>query len=887
MLREGEAQRVLGEARRLQAKGCLEEAQKLCRPLAENNQPESPLAQALLAVVLLQQNQCEAAGSYLEKAQASAALLDADGLADLGGGYLLLEQPQQALPPLEKALLQQPNHPTAQARLGVAFLQLRRNRKALYHLGTTHQLYPKNPAILTNMAKALMGLGQYEKALKQVEKSFTLGGKPTPVTLEVQVVSLLALQRNQEAEEMISGLLHQEEQQPDILRICGLFLATQDRHEEALHTLHQALKKKPHDVKIMDELVQISQKFGRYAEAIHLLGRMIKLEPHISTHRAKLSHQLCEQGSVNLAKKTAEQALELANEQDEPHNQAEALCALAFILAQTGENTEAESRLREALEKAPLFPPALSALGHLLMQLGRIEEAIAFFNQLTCQQFVHGQAALIKARVFPESTADLDRIEQAARQPGLRGSVRHEILMSLAAAWEKKGDYPKAFSLAQRAKEHASRFISYDPQLNQRKADRIIHCFSQPFIDQHNGFGISDKRPVFVVGMPRSGTTLVEQILASHPDVYGAGELGQIPSLIQRLNYWENHVGSGLTYPDLLGQLSQTEANSLALQLVADLQRFAPDAQRVVDKLPHNFQHIGLIHLLFPQAAIINLVREPRDIAISNYFTLYRAQFEGMGFAYDLEHIGLHIADYQRMMAHWHQLFPGKILDVCYEDLVDEPEKSARRILNHVQLPWNERVLQFHHLDRPVNTASLWQVRQPIYTTSKKRWRRYADMIGPFETGLKKGQERGNQPIDTTIPHPTPAPLFSVAVHLHKKGGLDQAEKLYQQILSAYPDHAGALQMLGAIHLQKNRPNQAIPLLERASHISPNNSQCFNNLGAAYSKAGRLTEAEAAYTTALSQNPQYRQSLQGLYDVYRRLGRPDKASQLKNIVQKN
>jgi hypothetical protein len=239
--------------------------------------------------------------------------------------------------------------------------------------------------------------------------------------------------------------------------------------------------------------------------------------------------------------------------------------------------------------------------------------------------------------------------------------------------------------------------------------------------------------------MPRSGTTLVEQILAGHSQIHGAGELGVIPSTIAGLERWERTTGSGRHYPDCVDDLSADVVAGITASLLKELRETlpdnAPEIRHVVDKLPHNFENIGLIKLLFPNARIISVRRDPRDIAISNYFTDYAAKHGGMGFAYNLQWIGEQLADHNLMMHHWNQLFPGDILEVRYEDVVSEPEREARRLLDYVGVQWEPQVLDTSELDRPVKTASVWQVRQPIYQTARERWRRYADFLTPLIAG--------------------------------------------------------------------------------------------------------------------------------------------------------
>ena len=214
---------------------------------------------------------------------------------------------------------------------------------------------------------------------------------------------------------------------------------------------------------------------------------------------------------------------------------------------------------------------------------------------------------------------------------------------------------------------------------------------------------------IFVLGMPRSGTTLVEQIIAGHSLIFGAGELGVVPSRIQGLNRWERHVGSGRSYPDCVDDLGAQVTHGIAAGMLKELKELAaeskPQARFIVDKLPHNFENVGLIKFLFPKAKIISVRRDPRDIALSNYFTDYAAKHGGMGFAYDLTWIGEQLADHNLLMHHWQQTFPGEILEVQYEDVVEDTEGMARKMLDYIGVAWEPQVLNLGSSQKTENIA--------------------------------------------------------------------------------------------------------------------------------------------------------------------------------------
>ena len=498
----------------------------------------------------------------------------------------------------------------------------------------------------------------------------------------------------------------------------------------------------------------------------------------------------------------------------------QALQALAQVESHAGHYDKAEALFEQVLAEWPDCLPALQGLAHQRLQQGRIDAAVALFERVRAIDPVRGQVALINARRFPEDTAILERIEQAAMRPSLEGPVRTGMLFQLAAAWEKQKAYPRAFALAERANTASRAHLRYDAKDHRQRCARIRYAFGKALYDHRQDCGYRGEDaalPVFVVGMPRSGTTLVEQILAGHSRIFGAGELGVIPQRIAGLNRWERRVGSGRTYPDCVDDLSPEVVNGIAEGILKELKELAaedkPAANQVIDKLPHNFENIGFIKFLFPEAKILSVRRDPRDIAISNYFTDYAAKHGGMGFAYDLTDIGEQLADHNLLMHHWAQLFPGQILEVHYEALIQDPERETRRMLDYLGQPWEPEVLAFNELDRPVKTASVWQVRQPLYRSSSGRWRRYQEHLAPLLRGTNARITW--EPIDDMLSLPEPG-LLERASGLYKMGRRDDAEYQAKKLLHHIPEHAGASYLVGIIYLDKGYHEEGVALLEQA-----------------------------------------------------------------------
>ncbi|MEO5344080.1 MAG: sulfotransferase [Gammaproteobacteria bacterium SHHR-1] len=561
------------------------------------------------------------------------------------------------------------------------------------------------------------------------------------------------------------------------------------------------------------------------------------------------------------------EALTVNDDHSEPQITAlrrQARLAKAQVKANQQQYDEAEPMLQALLEEQPHLAPALRELGSIALQRGRIDQAVDHFERLKQIDPVSGHGALINARRFPEDIATLEKIEQAARRPSLEGSLRSGLLFQLAAAWEKRKDYDKAFSLADEANRASKRFLHYDPKAHRNSCARIRALYSRDYFARRKDYGNPSTLPVFVLGMPRSGTTLVEQIIAGHSLIQGAGELGVIPARIQGLNRWERHIGSGREYPVCMDDVTAYVSQGIAQQVLDELQGYAdeakPGAKHVVDKLPHNFENIGFIKLLFPNARIISVRRDPRDIAMSNYFTDYQAKHGGMGFAYDLEWIGQQLADHNLLMLHWQQLFPNEILEINYEDVVEDTEGMARRMLDYIGVDWEPQVLAFNELDRPVKTASVWQVRQPIYKTSKAKWMNYKPHILPLV-------EAANAPIrpdpETIKLLPEPG-MYTTAGSYYKADKLDEAEYEYKKLLHHIPDHGAANYQVGVIYWRKGHLKEAIPFLQRAHEKCPWQPVWRQGLIQAYEATGETDKAEALKQKYPARGPTADADSQGL-----------------------
>ncbi|MCW7541883.1 sulfotransferase [Aquabacterium sp. A7-Y] len=827
-----------------------------------------PAVQPLLLLAMAALGEQAAALALLSQLESRLNSLPVDARVDLAAGCLLLQRGDQARELLEQALAEAPDHALALARLAGCRRQQGDLAEARRLYERSAELAPGRIAVHAALAHIYLAQGDELSAQGAIDlgirrlEGVHAGLSENVVrgfTAQLRVLQLetwLAGGHEAQAEAWLERRRADlgEDEWVGLLLAHASMLAGRARHAQAEEGLRAALAHVPDNVALYGQLAELAQAQGRLAQAAGLLRHAIRLQSARGADCTGWWIQLssaCLHLSPDRARHAAEQAVAAADALPDSGEatpatvsalRAEARCVLAAVESQTDHFDRAEALFQEVLDRDPDCLSALQGLGQQQMQRGRIDEAVALFERVKAIHPTRGHVALINARKFPDDEATLHRIEALARLPGPEGPVRGSLLFQLAAAWEKRKDYDRAFALAAEANAANKRLLAYDARAHRQHCARIRHAYTRSLYEHRKDCGLDTTVPVYVVGMPRSGTTLVEQILAGHSEVFGAGELGLIPQVIEGLERWERQTGSGRHYPDCVDDLDPEVTAGIAGQVLRQLQELGPGARFVVDKLPHNFENIGLIKFLFPKAKIISVRRDPRDIAISNFFTDFQAKHGGMGFAYDLTDIGEQLADHHLLMDHWHRLFPGEILEVAYEDVVADTEGMARRMLDHLGAAWEPGVLDFDTLDRTVKTASVWQVRQPIYTSSRNKWARYREHLAPLIRGTNAKIEWA--PITDMVALPEPGLLNQGVAHYHA-GQLDQAEHCFKRLLHHLPEHAAANFMVGLVYVRKGHLRPGIELMEKALTLCPWNRNWRHDLAQACRMIGEPERAEA------------------------------------------
>jgi tetratricopeptide (TPR) repeat protein len=395
-------------------------------------------------------------------------------------------------------------------------------------------------------------------------------------------------------------------------------------------------------------------------------------------------------------------------------------------------------------------------LGHVLKTVGRQDEAIEAYRNCIRLKPQNGEIywSLANLKTYRLSDEDIQDMESmVTRENGPDAEVNEEsrvnFLFALAKAYEDRGDFGRAWKYYQEGNATRRVMENYDPVRDEVMNDEIVQVFNREFLAANTGLGHPSSEPIFVIGLPRSGSTLIEQILASHSQVEGTSELPYAGTVATSLN---RNRADGINYPRAVHELKAEHFRRLGGDYL-DLARIHRIEGKPVfiDKMPNNFPTVGFIHLILPNAKIIDARRYPLDSCLSSYRQLFA---RGQSFTYDLTEIGEYFIQYQRMMDHWHEVLPGRCLTVQYEEVVTDFENQVRRLLDYCELPWEDACIRFHETERPVRTASSEQVRQPVYSKSVNFWRNYEDQLSELIQVLEPVLPRYRQ--FESINRPTP-----------------------------------------------------------------------------------------------------------------------------------
>jgi len=609
------------------------------------------------------------------------------GVAWKALGVSLQLQHKDALPALQRAAAILPSDAEAHGNLGIALLEVGRLDDAVASFRRALEIRPDYADVHNNLGNALRSLGRLDDAVACYERS---------------------LQSNPD--------------QADVHNNLGNALLSLGRADEAAASYRRALELEPAYAAVHNNLGHALLARGRLAEAMASCHRALEIKPDFAEAHNNLGNVLLNIGRLDDAEASYRRALEIKPDFADAHSN------LGIALRLQGRTAQAEASCRRALELNPALAPAITVLADAQADKGQFAAAEDLYRRAIAIEPDLAEAWAGIAYLRKMTGDDAPWLAEAQRIVAKNPAPRKEVLLRYAIGkyFDDVKDFDQAFLHYQRANELTKLHrIKHDRQQLTQFIDELIQSYGREWVDQARIHGAASARPVFIVGVPRSGTSLAEQILASHPAVFGAGEL----------TIW--NIASA-TYQSTAprGEVIASILSKLSTDYLRLLEEFSADALRVVDKMPTNFMFLGLIHAALPNARIIHMRRNPIDTCLSIYFQDLSAI---LSCANDLGDLAHYYAEYVRVMKHWHSILPaGAILDVPYEGLVDDQEAWSRKMLEFVGLPWDPKCLDFHQSSRSVVTASKWQVRQKISQSSVERWRNYAKHVGPLLTLLEQ-----------------------------------------------------------------------------------------------------------------------------------------------------
>jgi tetratricopeptide (TPR) repeat protein len=616
----------------------------------------------------------------------------------------------------------QPNEPDALHLLGLVALQLGELADAIEQVRRAVKLAPEVALYHATLGEMCRFAGRPEEAVAHGRRALDL--KPDyPEALNNLGNALRAMNRLDEAECAVRRALEIEPRFVQAWKNLGMMLHELKRLPEAIEAYRKALAQSPNDPDTLHNMALATLGLGRLDEATELLRRALtikKSDPKLFLH---LGAMLIDQGEIEEAATALGQALAL-----DPTSH-DAINLMGRVAFRRGALDAGLAHYRHAVELKPDFSEAYNGMGNALHALGRFREAVdAYRNALALDpKNTSIYVNVADSKKFTEGDPQLLEMQAIERDDSLTPSERMFLHFALGKAFADLNDHARAFEHLLQGNALKRAQILYDEAATAALFERIEAMFAPALIKKKARHGERSHVPVFVLGMPRSGTTLVEQILASHPLVHGAGELTTMEGVMRT----ERAADVLMSYPDFVPMFDAACVKRIGARYLAEMRRIAPTGKtRVINKLPSNYLLIGLIHLALPNARIIHTIRDPVDTCISCFSKLFTL---GHNYTYDLAELGRYYRRYQKLMAHWNQVLPqGRILDVRYEDVVADLESQARRIIAHCGLDWDERCLAFHQTERPVSTPSAMQVRQPIYNKSIGRWRVYEPFLRPL-----------------------------------------------------------------------------------------------------------------------------------------------------------
>ena len=614
--------------------------------------------------------------------------------------------------------------PNIQVLLCVALIRQGRSGSAVKRLKHILRSFPDFPPAVEELGNALLAQNKPDQAIDAFQQALKINPENAAVMIKLgKIYSKLG--RKDEANEMYQSALALEPTKERVATAAQAFARGQT--EEAEKICRQVLREHPNEVDAMRLLASIANKLEQRDDAIILLERAVELKPKFAGAWADLAETYTESEKFGEALDAVQRVIKLQPNMPFGH------MIRGSILGKKDDHEGAINAFKEALEIEPEHIGSNMGLGNTLKTIGRYDEAVKSYKKCIEAQPLFSEAywSLANLKTYSFDDDEIKNMEKHVQSQDLTPASKAFFHIAIANAKEKQMKYGEAWYHFHTGNELRRTSEIYDSVTTQVTHDALIETFDEEFVNSTKGSGCQSDAPIFILGLPRSGSTLIEQILASHSRVEGTRELPDISLLGRRLT---KSKPPGVKYPDAVKHMTDEEKIEYGESYLETSKRYRTDKPRFIDKMPNNFAHIGFIKTILPNAKIINAKRHPLDSCVSSFKQLF---YKGQSWSYDLFEIGEYYLEYQRMMDHWHSLYPGEIYDIQYENIVNNQEDESRALIQYCGLDWEDSCLRFYENKRSVNTASSEQVRQPIYKGAMYAWKNYESEIGALKDILE------------------------------------------------------------------------------------------------------------------------------------------------------
>ena len=638
---------------------------------------------------------------------------------------LLAHDPRLAEEQVHEILKLHPDTLEAKRILASAYRLQKMPQQGLDVLAPLLAGHGDSPGFLHEIAQCLGGVGRGDDAVSALRRAITIDPKHAPSWQSLG--HQLAVAGDQEgSRQAFERHFEISTRHPELVEAVKLLRAGKIGKAERI--VRELLKKFPADVTAIRVLADIGIKLGQFKDASHLLERCLELAPDFHAARHSYAMVLMRRQKLEAANHEAEKLL--AQEPNNPNF----LTLKGSILVRIGEQKEALEIYQKVLTHYPNQARAQMSYGHTLKTVGRLEESIAAYRKCIRLSPEVGEAywSLANLKTFHFSDEDIENMREQVTAEGGDADDQSHLAFALGKALEDQGEFDESFKFYKRG--NAIRRIEHrhNLKINVFESVRQVKALDAEFFEQRKGWGCPTPDPIFVVGLPRAGSTLLEQILASHSQVEGTTELADIITISRKLGAKSRENPAG-KYPEILAELNQDQCRELGESYLETTRIQRSDTPFFIDKMPNNFRHIGLIHLILPNSKIIDARRHPMGGCFSGFKQLFA---HGQTFTYGLEDIGKYYRDYARLMDHWDAVLPGRVHRVQYEDLVADTDAQIRALLDYCELDFEEQCLRFYETDRAVRTPSSEQVRKPIYKEGLEQWRNFEAHLDPLKEAL-------------------------------------------------------------------------------------------------------------------------------------------------------